>query len=240
MSAAYNCITLDTVDSTNDEAMRRANDGATLPLWVQSEHQTSARGRRARPWAMLKGNFAASVVLDPGRDAALAALRSFTIALALHDALGELGVQGLTLKWPNDVLLHERKLAGILLETATVSDHLVLCIGIGVNLAQAPVPAQVEPGAVTPIALDGSIAPADLLDPLAQAFARWEVQMSTYGFDPVRRAWLDRAARLGEPIIARLPNEEIRGRFADIDPTGALVLATSDGDRHLPAADVYF
>lgn len=233
-------LTLDTVDSTSSEAMRRAQTGAALPLWVSAGQQTAARGRRGRPWAMPEGNFAASVILEPNGGPAQAALRSFTMALALHDALGTLGVRGLSLKWPNDVLLNEGKLAGILLESTNLAGRDLLCIGVGVNLAAAPGAGEVEPRAIAPVALDGSIAPETLLDHLAAAFARWEAMLTTQGFAPVRAAWLDRAARLGEPIVARLPNEEFRGRFTDIDPTGALVLTTAEGEHHLPAADVYF
>src|SRR5690606_18398932 len=110
--------------------------------------------------------------------------------------------------WPNDVLLNGGKVAGILLESAgrgTPLGHLAL--GFGVNLAAAPAPAEVEPGALRPVSLAGEtgveLAPEALLGHLAPAFARWAEVFAAYGFAPVRRAWLGRAARLGTRITAR-------------------------------------
>ncbi len=232
------------LDSTNAEALRLAAAGAAAPCWILARNQTSARGRRGRPWVMPPGNFAASLLMRPQVPAAEAALRSFVAALALHDAL--LAVIGrpetLALKWPNDVLLAGGKCAGILLETG--GRPMALAVGIGVNLAEAPRPEQVEPGATPPVSLraatGANIAPEGFLDLLAPAFARWEAVLAADGFAPVRTAWLARAARLGEPIIARLPGREIAGRFETIDDSGALVLGAATGRVTLPAAEVHF
>ncbi|MDX5381752.1 MAG: biotin--[acetyl-CoA-carboxylase] ligase, partial [Rhodobacterales bacterium] len=147
------------------------------------------------------------------------------------------------LKWPNDVLLNGGKVAGILLETIGPRGD-ALSIGIGVNLAQAPGADQVEAGAVRPVSLlsetGASVTPAEFLDALAPAFARHEAQFATYGFAPIRTAWMDRAARLGEVITARLPGEEIVGRFDAVDEQGQLVLSTPQGPRRIAAADVFF
>src|SRR5690606_4240556 len=126
------------------------------------------------------------------------ALRSFTAALALDEALSALTgrPQAFALKWPNDVLLSGRKLAGLLLESLPGG---TLAVGIGVNLAAAPDPSLLEPGALAPVALAGAtglrLAPDDLRPPLAAAFERWEQRLTAYGFDPVRTAWRARAAR---------------------------------------------
>src|SRR6187431_982931 len=107
---------LETVDSTNAEALRRAEAGETGPLWLLARRQTAARGRRGRAWASPEGNFAASFLLRPPGQPAL---RSFVAALGLHDAMVALTGRAdlLALKWPNDVLLAGGKVAGILLET---------------------------------------------------------------------------------------------------------------------------
>jgi BirA family biotin operon repressor/biotin-[acetyl-CoA-carboxylase] ligase len=100
-----------------------------------------------------------------------------------------------------------------------------------------------EPGAVPPIALADlgrHVPPAAFLDALAPAFANWERQLSAQGFAPLRAAWLARAARLGEVITARLPREEIEGRFETVDQSGAIVLTTASGRRTLPAAEIHF
>lgn len=234
------------VDSTNSEAARLA-PGLTQPTWIMARRQTAGRGRRGRVWIAPEGNFAATLIFRPTGDPAEAALRSFVAALALADALALLcGPRGaLTLKWPNDVLLNGGKVAGILLESAgygaTVS-HLI--IGVGVNLVAAPPREAVEPGAMAPVSVQGEtgliLSQDDFLDALAAAFARWEAQFVTYGFGPIRTAWLSRAARLGQRIVARTVSETMEGTFETIGDDGALVLQTATGRRAVPAADVFF
>jgi len=237
----------DTLDSTNAEALRRAAAGATGPLWILAHRQTAARGRRGRAWASPPGNFAATLLMQTPGAPADAALRSFVAALGLFDAVVDLTgrPQALALKWPNDVLLHGAKFAGILLETGgPPGGALRLAIGFGVNLATAPEAEALEPGATPPACLRDatgvSVEPETFLGVLAPSVARWEDRLRGEGLAPVRRAWLDRAARLGQPLTARLPGREVTGRFETIDETGALVLATETGRVALSAAEVYF
>ena len=237
-------IVLPEVDSTLNEAVRRF-DSLKGPSWILALNQTAARGRRGRVWTHPAGNFAATLVLPGPLAPASAALRSFVASLALHEAFaaatGRAG--SFALKWPNDVLLNGGKVAGMLLETIGPRGA-ALSIGIGVNLAQAPRADQVEAGAVRPVSLlsetGALVSPADFLDLLAPAYARFETQFVTYGFAPIRAAWLARAARLGEQITARLPAEEVTGRFDTVDERGQLVLSTPQGLRHIAAADVFF
>lgn len=243
---AYGRQLLPQVDSTNSEAQRQAA-GLTQPTWIMARRQTTGRGRRGRVWISPEGNLMASLVLRPGGDPAQAALRSFVAALALADALQTLiGPQAvLSLKWPNDVLLNGGKVAGILLESAGQGAGLThLIIGIGVNLIAAPPTEALEPGAMKPVSVLGEtglrLTPDDCLSALGAAFDRWEAQFTTYGFAPIRTAWMARAARLGQKITARTTLESIEGTFEGLAEDGALVLATSGGRRAIPAADVFF
>lgn len=234
------------VDSTLNEAARIA-PGLAGPEWIMAHVQTAARGRRGRAWAMPPGNFAATLVLPLDEAPGHAALRSFVASLALRDAF--VAVSGredvFALKWPNDVLLRGGKVAGILLESASAGRGIsALSIGIGVNLAAAPAADAVEEGAVLPVSLKGSlgvaVTPEAFLDQLAQTYDRYETQFVTYGFAPIRTAWLAHAARLGEPITARTTREAHHGTFVDVDGDGQLVLETSKGRITIPAGDVYF
>ena len=192
---------------------------------------------------MPKGNFAATYVMQPVEQPEQVALRTFVASLALNDAFVAVTgrAESFTLKWPNDVLLNGGKVAGILLER-TGAGHL--SIGIGINLAAAPSVAEVEEGAVRPVSLKGetgvSVSPQDFLDLLAPAYAHWEAQFTTYGFAPIRTAWLARAARLGEVIRARTVTDDITGTFETVDETGQLVLSTAKSRVVIPAADVFF
>ncbi|MFO6465939.1 biotin--[acetyl-CoA-carboxylase] ligase [Jannaschia sp. KMU-145] len=236
--AGVDRVILDEIDSTSEEAARRAPVG---PTWIMARRQTGARGRRGRAWSMPEGNFAASLSWRPDGDPAALALRSFVASLALHDTLAGMGVAGLSLKWPNDVLLDGRKLAGILLESPRPG---LLVLGIGVNLVAGPDPSALEPGALAPISLrDASglrIEPEAFLDALAPAVAARETQFTTLGFAPIRSAWLAHAARLGETITARTMTDATSGTFEDVDAEGHLVLGTPDGPVRITAGDVFF
>lgn len=218
---------------------------ASGPTWILAHHQTAATGRRGRAWANPPGNFAATLLMRPEGGPAQAALRSFVAALALFDAF--IAATGRTapfaLKWPNDVLLNGGKVAGILLESVG-RDAAHLAIGIGVNLAAAPTAALLEAGAVPPVSLAGEtgarVTPGEFLDLLAPAFAAREAQFTTYGFAPIRAAWLQRAARLGEAITARTGTQTQTGTFETVDDSGHLILQTPQGRQAIAAAEVFF
>ncbi len=233
------------VTSTLDVAREQAATTAS-PTWITATRQTASRGRRGRAWVAPVGNFYGTLMIPCG-DPMQASLRSFVAALALQDALDAAMGEGptLALKWPNDVLVNSGKVAGILLESLTVNGQMWgVAVGIGVNLIAAPDFSQVEAGAVPPVSVKGEsgvdVTPDAFLSILAPAFAKWDAQLTTYGFAPIRTAWLASAARLGETITARLPNEEITGRFDTVDENGYLILNTAKGLRSIAAADVYF
>ena len=237
---------LATVDSTNAEAARLA-PSLSGPVWILAGEQTAGRGRRARNWASPRGNFHGTLLMKPTEGLAVVALRSFAAALALRDAcVAVTGLpQAFSLKWPNDVLLNEGKLAGILLESAGAGKTAAyLATGMGVNLIAAPDASQVEPGALPPVSLLGEtgirVEPETFLNHLAPAFARWEARLTTTGFGPLRTEWLAHAARLGDTIRARTGTAMYEGLFETIDDTGSLVLHTSSGRMSIPAADVFF
>lgn len=234
------------VDSTNAEAAR-ISAGLAGPEWILALRQTAARGRRGRAWANPEGNFSGTLVLRPAEAPEVVALRSFVASLALFDAIVAVSGRsdGLSLKWPNDVLLNGGKVAGILLESVGQGQGMqFLAIGIGVNLKEAPSAAQVEAGAVRPVSLlsetGADVSPENFLEALAEAYARYEAQFVTYGFGPIRGAWLARAARLGEVITARTGTSETVGTFETVDERGNLVLKTAGGRVSIAAADVFF
>ncbi|AUH35015.1 biotin--[acetyl-CoA-carboxylase] ligase [Paracoccus tegillarcae] len=234
------------VDSTNAEAQRLA-PSLSGPTWIMTREQTAGRGRRGRGWSGGADNFAATLVLRPEGGPAQAAQLSFVAALALDQALTAVcgPYARIAIKWPNDVLLNGGKVAGILLESMGQGQGVdSLAIGIGVNLAAAPDPATLEPEATAPVSVLGEtghqVTQDEFLDLLAPAFAAWHKKLEDFGFDPIRTAWLARAAKLGETIIARTGRDSLTGRFDGIDETGALILQTSEGRRVIPAADIYF
>lgn len=237
----YGLVILDEIDSTNEEAKRRAGQSAA-PLWIMARRQVAGRGRHGRTWAEAGGNLYATLLLRPKGEAAEAGLLSFAASLSVAELFESHG-GAVALKWPNDALLNGGKAAGVLLEGAGTGGKLDwLAIGCGVNLVNHPPadPAAAHPPTSLVEATGVEVAPEDALTVLAAALARWIEVLNTEGFAPLRDAWLARAARLGERIEARLPRETLTGVFEDMDAEGALVLRTATGARRIHAADIYF
>ncbi|SES94468.1 biotin--[acetyl-CoA-carboxylase] ligase [Oceanicella actignis] len=245
-------LILDEIDSTNEEARRRARSRAAAggwdgrPLWIMARRQLAGRGRRGAPWTAPEGNLNATLLMRPEAPAAQAALLSFAACLAVAELLDAHAPGGrVALKWPNDALLDGGKVAGVLLESEGAGPRLDwLAIGVGVNLAAHPQLPPEARGAFPPTSLRaaGAMAPRpeEALEILAAAFARRAARMAREGFAPIREEWLARAARLGQTIEARLPGRVLRGVFEDVDGEGALVLRTGDGPVRIAAAEVHF
>jgi BirA family transcriptional regulator, biotin operon repressor / biotin---[acetyl-CoA-carboxylase] ligase len=235
---------LDSVASTNDEAKRRAEDGAEEGLVITAREQVQGRGRYGRSWASPPGNLYASVLLRPDCPMAASAQLSLVAGLALADALERLGPRGLhvRLKWPNDVLIGGAKVAGLLLEGAARPDGRAawVIVGSGVNVASCP---DGTPYPATCLGQEGfvELAPLAVLRPYLFALAEWLERWRSSGFEPVRKAWLERCMGLGSEIRLRLDREEISGRFVDLSDTGALLLELAGGRRRtIAAGDVFY
>lgn len=157
------------------------------------------------------------------------------VALDPRLRAGTVGVGGLAIKWPNDLLLDGAKLSGILLERA---DDAVV-IGMGVNLAHHPTDLE---RAATSLAAHGvEPDPADFLETLADAFERWLGIWRVEGLAPIRTRWLERGYQPGTALTARLPDgSAIDGLFQGLNAEGALILRLADGSsRVIHAADVF-
>jgi BirA family biotin operon repressor/biotin-[acetyl-CoA-carboxylase] ligase len=234
--AGYGLKSCDELDSTNAEARRMADAGEQGPLWITAARQTAGRGRRGRSWESATGNLAATLLIRPTRPLTEWAQLSFAAAIAAADMAANLAPQAhITVKWPNDILGHGGKLAGILLETAGP----MLAIGIGVNLAAHPEGTEFPATSLAALGVRPP-PPEDALALLAAGFAGWYEVWRTDGFSPIRDAWLARAAGLGQRIRARLPDRERMGVFEGIDADGALLLNEAGRTTAIAAGDVFF
>jgi BirA family biotin operon repressor/biotin-[acetyl-CoA-carboxylase] ligase len=242
LPAGYRLHCYATIGSTNDEAKRLARAGAPEGTLVWAGEQTAGRGRRGRHWASPPGNLYLSLLLRPGGAPARSAQLGFVAALGLGEAVERLAGPALRLsyKWPNDLLVEGRKLAGILLESETTASGEIdlVVIGTGVNLATSPHAAEYP---ATSLAEEGitAITPAMLLEAFVGRFDGWASRWRREGFAPVREAWLSRAIGIGEAIRVRLERTTLAGRFLDLDETGALLLDGAEGLRRVAAGDVF-
>jgi BirA family transcriptional regulator, biotin operon repressor / biotin---[acetyl-CoA-carboxylase] ligase len=147
--------------------------------------------------------------------------------VALHEALSAVAPAApLMLKWPNDVLLRGRKLAGILVESGTPGGEsdAWLSIGFGANLRAAP---ELPDGRAACLADEGvAVDPVEVAERLLAALSRWQDRCATEGFGVVRDAWLSVAHPAGTGLTACLPDgSAVSGLFAGLDEDGALLLA---------------
>ena len=243
MPAPIRLVRLDTVDSTNDQAKQLAAAGAEEGTLVWANEQTHGRGRGGRSWHSPPGNLYCSLILRPAKPPQETAALSFIASLSLYEALEEFLPQGteLRLKWPNDVLINNKKTAGILSESAAVGDDNVqwIVIGCGVNVSSHPITGLY---AATNLIEEGcqSATVEAVLEAYLRHILEWAQQWRAHGFAPVRDAWLRRATGLGGPVRVRLGSEEFEGLFADLDESGTLLVELSDGEtRKVTAGDVF-
>ena len=243
-AAGWRLAALDTIGSTNAEAMARGRAGDPGRLWVVAREQTAGRGRRGRPWSSARGNLAASLltVLDPA--VSTPAMLGFVAGVAITDALRNVAggeISGLRLKWPNDVLIDGAKLAGILLEGVVLAPkRQAVVAGIGVNIGEAPTD---TPYPATSLSQAGiAVCVEDLFAALSDAWIGYaDLWQEGREFGAIRALWLDRAAGLGEPISVKLGDTVVRGIFETIDETGRLLLRGADGVLNaITAGDVHF
>lgn len=231
------------IDSTNEEARRLAAASERGPVWLRADRQTAGRGRRGRTWESPAGNLAATLLIAPEKPAAEAAQLSFVTAIAAADAASTFAPSAeIKVKWPNDILAGGKKLAGILLESASGSDRIptYLAIGVGMNLSHYPT--DTEFPATSLASFNVAVpSPSRALTQLAAHFAKWYDVWMKAGFAPIHDAWITRAAGLGTRIRARLTHEETSGVFEGIDDTGALILREAQGrTRVIAAGEVFF
>lgn len=240
--ARWSLTAFDSIDSTNAEAVRRAKAGAPAGIAITASTQTAGRGRSGRGWSTAGADLALSVLLRPPLTPAAAAASSFVAALAVADfAAARLPAESAPkIKWPNDVMIGDGKLSGILLEASGAGGQVEwLVIGIGVNLAPAE-----RPGAANPIDIVTAgglpLTPQEAATGLLDDLGRWVDIWLEQGFGPIRDAWRLRARDLGRQVAARLPNETIHGVARDLAEDGALILDLPDGSERLIAAGDVF
>jgi len=240
---SVNLIHFASVESTNDTAKQLAANGAKSGTLVWADEQTRGRGRGGHDWHSPPGNLYTTIILRPGKPAQETAGLSFIAALAIGDAVQEHLPHNatLSLKWPNDVLINGKKVAGILLESAAFGggDAEWVIVGCGVNVANYP---ETQGNGATSLANEGcdNVDIGRLLEAYIQHLLDWEEQWQVSGFSPIRTAWLQRATGIGKRVRVRLSADEFEGLFTDMDASGALLVELPDGRvRRVTAGDVF-
>jgi BirA family biotin operon repressor/biotin-[acetyl-CoA-carboxylase] ligase len=236
----------DELDSTNAEARRFAQGGETGPLWIAARRQLQGKGRRGRTWFSGEGNLMATRLSLSDRPAAHAAGAAFVAALASWDlAAAYVPEAVVALKWPNDVLVADRKAFGILVETGPApKGGIWVAVGIGANLFSYPEGTE-RPATALAEHLKPERAcpptPEQALGKLADAYDRWAAVWEGQGLGAILDAWLSRSRGIPGPCTARLSGETVVGIAEGLEADGALKLRQMDGSvRRITAGDVFF
>ena len=237
----FQLVALESTESTSNEVEVRAQAGASEGLLVWARQQTKGRGRQGRHWESPSGNLYCSLLLRPEVETAKAAELGFVAGVAVRDCVASLFSKEQTVrcKWPNDILVGQSKIAGILLEATVQERGTRVIVGIGVNLVNHPLETSYP---ATDLRSQGAATadPARVLERLAGSLLRWREVWLTEGFGAIRRTWLEHAAGLGEDISVRLPDQTLVGKFESIDERGALELLLPGGEMHIvTAGDVF-
>ena len=221
------------IDSTNTELMRRARAGQLEPVLLVAEQQTAGRGRLGRDWHSGSANtrsqsltFSLGLPLAPKSWAGLSLAVGLSVVQSLHPDL--------CLKWPNDVWLRDRKLAGILIETASLGELRYAVIGIGINVLPSPATGLSTPAAWLGEVLPGVDAPQALLRiaaPLVHAIQLFERQ----GFAPLQARFNARDALGGVSVTL---SDGTAGVAQGVDNQGALQVATAQGLQKITSSEV--
>jgi BirA family biotin operon repressor/biotin-[acetyl-CoA-carboxylase] ligase len=234
---------LDSVSSTNTETMRRAERGAPNALVVAAEWQAAGRGRMGRAWhAGLGGGLTFSVLWRFTQGAAFLAGLSLAVGVALARVCRTLGVREAGLKWPNDVVWHGRKLAGILIEMqGDMLGPSAAVIGIGVNVRVS----EAVRGRIDQAVADLETAcgkPLDRNRLLALLLRELHAVLSKFareGLAPFREEWQRYHAHQNKTVALLLPRARREtGRVRGVAEDGALLLETSTGIRRYHSGEV--
>lgn len=229
-------------DSTNSRLMAAPPSDEGRVHVLATELQTAGRGRRGRVWQSWPGaslSFSSLWRFAPG--APVPAGLSLVAGLAVAEALEELGVEGVQLKWPNDVLVHGHKLAGILVELSSGRGRtLAAVVGIGINL-KLPAEARVEHSSgVTDLAACLARPPtaSRVLGVVLRHLHRLFRIYGTAGFGALRGAWQQRNAFADLPVNILGESSTLTGNCAGVDEDGALLLDTPEGVQRILSGDV--
>ena len=223
------------LDSTNAEALRLLSSLPTLPFYVLAERQTSGRGRRGRSWVSPFGeNIYYSLVLRIDGGMRQLEGMSLAVGLALLQVVRDCGVSSAGLKWPNDVLVGERKLAGILLElSGDPADvcHVVIGIGLNVNMLAAEVRAIGQPWTSMRMELGRQLDRNELVCALNRQLSHYLDIQLRHGFAALQDEWQRSHLWQLRPVALTAGGEPVEGVVLGVDQSGAVRMQVEGIER---------
>jgi BirA family biotin operon repressor/biotin-[acetyl-CoA-carboxylase] ligase len=239
----YHLLSYESIDSTNAEARRLAEGGGAHGAFIWAHSQSLGRGRKQRDWISQPGNLFVSALLKPECEFAEFPQLSYIAAVASYASVAPLlDEHDLALKWPNDLFLNGKKLAGILcesFETENEQDERSrwLTVGLGMNIESAPK----DPGLNHPaICLKDVgvelISAKIVLSRFIHHFIEWYQLWQQDGFETVSRYWVRHCLHQDETLTVLVDGESVTGQFVGLDQQGDLRLMIAGGEERLVSA----
>ncbi len=225
------------LESTNAEAFRAATEGGEDGLVIVTDHQTGGKGRLNRTWfSFRRQSISLSVVLRPKIVPYVATMLTYMAGIALYETIYALTAVKPSIKWPNDILMNGRKVAGILCELNSETDVVnfaVIGLGVNLNVRKNKFPLEIR-DASTSIYEETKKRTkrvAFVKELLRQLDYWYSVFLREGGDQRILLDWKERADILGKDVKVRSFDEEIVGRVVDVDSSGALIVETKEGSR---------
>ena len=226
-------IDYDTLESTNDEAKKLISKKSRIV--VTAKKQTAGRGRLGHKWISLDGNLFMTLGFSWKSDDTniLGLISSLAVFSSIKKYKSDCNIM---LKWPNDVLINNCKISGILLEIIPPSKVI---IGIGVNICAAP---NIDNISTTCLKEHGiAVDRIEFMRPYLEIFTNIVATYQKEGRQKIIDMWLDNAHKVGQKITVRGEKTQISGEFVGLDKQGFLLLKTSDNSiKTISAGDIYF
>jgi BirA family biotin operon repressor/biotin-[acetyl-CoA-carboxylase] ligase len=242
----YHLLSYDVLDSTNAEAQRLAGGGASHGAVIWAKRQSAGRGLLGREWVSSEGNLFVTVLINPTVALEKCPQLSFVAALAVAETLEGILPEPsqVSCKWPNDVLVSGKKIAGVLLEAFTTKEahgnKQWIAVGVGINVDNFPehvmFPATCLREAGVEL-ISAKIVLSRFVHHFIHGYDRWLEK----GFAPIEKSWKSRAHQLGKAVEVIVGDAQVKGVFEGIDANGAMLLR--DKKKNLTAinaGDVFY
>ena len=239
---------MESIDSTNEEIKRKA-DNLTKTTWVLAKCQTQGKGRNGKIWLSSQGSFAGSVIFFPTVKRAYYHLFGFFFGVALYNTVEKILKDDIDmrLKWPNDLIIENRKVSGILLETTQIRNdaRIGLIVGIGVNLNSSPtlktISGKVYDTGCLSNFTSNKIEQVSFFKDFNNELVRLESYIDENNLNLILDVWQEKSYEKGSIVQFSDQRGKIKkGKFLGLDELGGLMIDDMSGVKKMYSGDVYF
>lgn len=246
----FRLLILDDIDSTNSEAKRiiraeLSDENVVNDMVIWSKNQSHGRGRYSKSWISCDGNLFMSIIVRAEHTLDVMTQLSFVSAVAVREAIASLCTLCdrndivISTKWPNDILMNDKKVAGILLESLGNENSDYIVVGIGVNLLSPGLDSATSFLNNSIDTIDASDVLSFIMDHFIKYYDIWIGNENGVDFESIRNLWLQHAAMLGQSIKIQTANRDLSGRFIDIDSSGAICIDCDGKIDHIATGEVF-